>query len=202
MTYVIILRQGRGLIIGQDHRFHPEISATLKPGKIKPCTQKWLEDTVELFALMGALLGIIHPELYAAGHQVYHNVIDNPAILQDGDTVLAVLRYWTLPFSGYGIISNCVMLLHRDNYSQGACYDFLTTVGDYSGLKLMLGNQGVELSYESGMMVALLGKLIRHGVTEADGNRICIAQFMRDNMVARAGIEAPGWMTVVKLGSS
>jgi hypothetical protein len=66
---------------------------------------------------------------------------------------------------------------------------------------LILGNLGVELSYESGMMVALLGKLIQHGITEADGNRICIAQFMRDNMVERAGIEALGWMILSKLGS-
>jgi hypothetical protein len=147
---------------------------------------------------MGVLLRIIHPELYVAGHQVYHNLIDNPAILQDGDAVLAILCYCTLPFLGYGIISNCIMPLHHDNYSQGAWYDFLTMVGDYSSSKLMLGNLGVELSYESGMMV----KLIWHGVTEANGNRICIAQFMRDNMVERAGIKALGWMMVSKLGSS
>jgi hypothetical protein len=150
---------------------------------------------------MGALLGIIHPELYAAGHQVYHNLIDNPAILQEGDAVLEVLQYWTSPFSGYVIISNWLTLLHRDNYSQGAWYDLLTMVGEYSGSKLILGNLGVELSYELGTMVALLGKLIWHGITEADGHRICITQFMRDNMVERAGIEAPRWMTLSKLGS-
>jgi hypothetical protein len=75
-------------------------------------------------------------------------------------------------------------------------------VGEYSESKLVLGNLGVEHSYELGMMVVLLGKLIQHGITEADGNRICIAQFMRDNMIERASIEAPGWMTLSKLGSA
>jgi hypothetical protein len=169
--------------MGQDHQFYPKLSATLKPGKIKACTQKWLEDTSESFTLMGTLLGIIHPELYAAGHQVYHNLINNPALLQDGDAVLEALHYWTLLFSGYVIVSNCIMPLHHDNYLQGSWYDLLTMVGEYSGSKLVLGNLGVELTYEPGTMVVLLGKLIWHGITEANGSRICIAQFMRDNMV-------------------
>jgi hypothetical protein len=135
MMYVIILWQWWGLMICQDHWFHPELSTTLKPGKTKPCTQKWLKDTAESFALMGTFLRIIHPKLYVAGHQVYQNLIDNPAILQDGDAVLAIWHYWTSQFLGYGIISNCIMPLHHDNYSQGAWYDFLTTVGDYSGSK-------------------------------------------------------------------
>jgi hypothetical protein len=47
-------------------------------------------------------------------------------------------------------------------------------------------------------MVALLGKLIRHETTEAEGNRICIAQYMRDNVHERLGIKSPGWMYMDK----
>jgi hypothetical protein len=68
---------------------------------------------------MGTLLRIIHPELYAARDQVYQNLIDNPATLQEGDAVLEVLLYWMSLFSGYVIISNCLTLLHWDNYLQG-----------------------------------------------------------------------------------
>jgi hypothetical protein len=185
----------------QSKNFVPEISATLKPGKIKPSTQAWLSDTAESFALMGALLGIIHPELYAAGRHVYHSIIHRPGLVNEGDGVLEVLKYWTSPFSGYGLISNCTTPVHRDNYSQGAWYDLLTTVGPYSGSKMVLENLGLELKYESGTMVALLGKLIQHGTTEASGSRICLAQFMRDNVLERSGIVAPEWMTLQKLGS-
>jgi len=45
-------------------------------------------------------------------------------------------------------------------------------------------------------MVVLLGKLLRHGTTEANGSRISVAQYMRDNVVEILGIESPGWMTI------
>jgi len=39
-----------------------------------------------------------------------------------------------------------------------------------------------------------------HGTTEASGSRICVAQYMRDNVVERLGIESPGWMTMANYG--
>jgi hypothetical protein len=147
---------------------------------------------------MGAFLNIAHPDLYRAGRQVYMKILEDPSVVKEEDAVLGVLQYWTSPFSGYGFISNCTTPLHRDNNSQGAWYDFLTTIGPYSGSRLLLQNIGVELQYDSGTMVALLGKLLRHGTTEADGSHICIAQYMRDNVHERLGIQSPGWMNVNK----
>jgi len=149
---------------------------------------------------MGAFLAIVHPPLYQAGREVFHRLIADPSIIKEGDAALEVLQYWTSPFSGYGLISNCTTPLHRDNNSQGCWYDCLTTIGPYSGSRLCLDNLGVQLQYESGTMVALLGKLLRHGTTEASGSRICVAQYMRDNVVERLGIESPGWMTMANYG--
>lgn len=145
---------------------------------------------------MGAFLIIVHPELYHAGRKVFFEIISNPMLVKEGEAVLQVLKYWTTPFSGYGLISNCSTPLHRDNYSQGAWYDFLTTIGQYSEGRLIIHNLGLEFEYKSGTMVALLGRLLRHGVKEPNGNRICIAQYMRDNVHNRMGIESPGWMTL------
>ena len=176
------------------------MSATLKPGKIKPSTQTWLSEMAETFAVMGAFLIIAHPELYHACRKVFFEIMKNPGAIEEGEAVLVVLKYWTSPFSGYGLISNCVTPTHRDNNSQGQWYDFLTTIGSYSGSRLIVHNLGLEFEYKSGTMVALLGKLVSHGIKEPEGNRICVAQYMRDNVHHRMGIESPGWMTLAKYG--
>jgi hypothetical protein len=150
----------------------------------------------ESFALMGVFLNITHPNLYQARRQVYEKIVEDTAVVKEGDAVLGVLQDWTSPFSGYGLISNCTTPLHWDNNSQGAWYDLLTTIGPYSQSTLLLKNLGLELQYNSGTMVALLGKLVRHGTTEVEGNRICIAQYMRDNVHEHLGIKSPGWMHI------
>lgn len=149
---------------------------------------------------MGALLSIVHPQLYRTGRAAFMKIVNDPSLVKEGDAVLEILKLWTSPFSGYGLISNCTTPLHRDNNSQGAWFDFLTTIGPYSGSRLMLHNLGLEVQYDSGTMVALLGKLIRHGTTEASGSRICIAQYMRDNVLERLGMEAPGWIDLADYG--
>jgi hypothetical protein len=45
-------------------------------------------------------------------------------------------------------------------------------------------------------MVALLGKMLRHGVSDCEGDRVCIAQYMRDNVHSRMGVKSPGWMNL------
>jgi len=83
----------------------------------------------ESFAVMGAFLIIANPELYHAGWKVFLDIMKNPGVIAEGDAMLVVLKYWTSPFSGYGLISNCVTPAHQDNNSQGQWYDFLTTIG-------------------------------------------------------------------------
>ena len=110
---------------------------------------------------MGALLSIVHPELYEIGREVLKKVVNNPEMVKDGEDVLGVLRLWMTPFSGYGLISNCTTLLHWDNNSQGPWFDSLMTIREYkAGARFKLKNLGLELDYPSGMMVFLLGKLV------------------------------------------
>ncbi|KAF8231597.1 hypothetical protein L208DRAFT_1276507, partial [Tricholoma matsutake] len=181
----------------KDTRDYPlEISATLKPRKIKPSTQTWLRETAETMAIIGSFLIIAHPELYHDGWKAFYEIMDHPNAVKEGEVVLEVLKYWTSPFSRYGLISNCCTPLHRDNFSQGPWCNFLTTISPYSGVQLRLYNLGLEFKYKLGMIVALLGKLVSHGVKEPEGNRICLAQYMRDNVHSRMGIESPSWMTL------
>ena len=145
---------------------------------------------------MGAFLSIVYPDLYRAGRTVFEKIISDPSQVKEGEAVLEVLKLWMSSFSGYGIISNCKTPLHRDNNSQGAWFDLLTTIGPYSGSRLILQNLGLELQYESGTMVAVLGRIVRHGTTDCNGSRVCIAQYMRDNVLDRFGIDSPGFVTV------
>ncbi|KAF8219058.1 hypothetical protein L208DRAFT_1124838, partial [Tricholoma matsutake] len=175
-------------------KFKPEISKTLKARSENLNTLGWLKETSESFTLMGALLSIVHPELYEIGRGVLKKVGDSPDMVKDGEEVLEVLQLWTTPFSGYGLISNCITPMHQDNNSQGPWYNCLTTIRDYEkGARLKLKNLGLELDYPSGTMVFLLGKVIRHGISEINGNRVCIAQYMRDNVHERMRMRLPEW---------
>jgi hypothetical protein len=103
------------------------------------------------------------------------------------------------PFSVYGLISNCTTPFHQDNNSQGQWYDCLTTIREYEkGARFKLKNLGLELDYPSGTMVFLRGKIVRHGTSEINGNWVCIAQYMRDNVHERMRIRSPEWTTVNK----
>ncbi|KAF8238009.1 hypothetical protein L208DRAFT_1244660 [Tricholoma matsutake] len=88
------------------------------------------------------------------------------------------------------------------HFSQGPWYYFLTTISPYSGSQLRLYNLGLEFKHKLGTIVALLGKLVRHGAKDPEGNRICLAQYMRDNVHSRMGIESPSWMILSKYGIS
>ena len=137
----------------------------------------------ETFALMGAFLNITHPEMYQAGQAAMKMILEKPDMVKEGKETWDILRYWTTPFTGYALISNCITPLHRDNNSQGPWFNFLMTIREYMPRCMMkLDNIDMELEYDSGTMVAVLGKIVWHGTLDVDGNRICIAQYMRDNV--------------------
>lgn len=155
---------------------------------------------VESFTLVGTFLSITHSNLYQAGHRAFLEVEKHPGTVKEGDAMLDILKFLTTLFSAYSIISNHMMPFHHYNYSQPQPYDIMAIVGCYPGACLVFGNLDLEMQYDSGTMIALLGKLLRHGVTPSDGNRVCIAFYMRDNVHERMGVESPGWMTVSRYG--
>jgi hypothetical protein len=53
---------------------------------------------------------------------------------------------------------------------------------------------GIRMAYKSGTVMAFSGKMLRHGVPECDGERICLAYYMRDKVHERMGVEAAQWM--------
>ena len=158
----------------------------------------WLKDMVTSSALMGALLWIIHPELYAAGIQALTTLASHPELVKEGDELAAILQVWSSPYSSYSIISNRESIGHQDNNSRPAWYDMLVSVGTYNEGVLTLPGLGLTFQYNPGTVVGLCGKLLKHAVPEVVGNRVCLAYYMRDKVHERIEVSAPGWMTLDK----
>lgn len=165
----------------------PELSAELKNLPAKPATRRWLEAMVDSSALLGAILSVMHPQLFRAGMDTLRKLESDPGLVKDGEQLIEVLKLWTSPFSGYSIIHNRETPLHRDINTQAVAYDLLVSVGPYIGAIMNLPTLGVTLDYPSGTCVAFSGKVIRHGVKPEVGSRLCIAHYMRDNVHERAG---------------
>ena len=183
----------------QAHRFPLELSAPLKPGKDKSGRDKsgitqWLEQIDLSSALMGALLATCHPDLYRAGREAWHALATNPNLVKESDELMGILPRYRSPFTAYSVISNRKTPVHRDNYSRAEWFNLLATVGKYVGGKMRLPGLGITLAYEAGTVVNICGLLIRHGVDEVEGNRVCIAHFMREKVHQRLNVNPPSWV--------
>jgi hypothetical protein len=147
---------------------------------------------------MGALLQIIHLELYNAGILALTNLANNPSLVKEGEAVFAILKLWAIPFTGYSMISNRSTPVHRDNSSRPEAYDLLATLGSYHSGKMKLPGLGLILDYNPGTVVALSGRIVLHEVPEVVGNRVCLAYYMRDNVHERHQVPVLGWMNIFK----
>ena len=156
----------------------------------------WLEQMLESSTLLGALLRIFHPEQFTSCMMALQVMADFPEVVKEEEQVLNILRLWSSPYSSYSVVSNRRSVIHRDNSSRPECFDTLLTLGDYADGIMVFPNLGVHLRYNPGTLIALSGKLIQHGVEEVDGNRVCLAFYMKDNVHERLKIPPPGWMTM------
>jgi hypothetical protein len=86
--------------------------------------------------------------------------------------------------------------MHRDAQAAPPDYDFLVSAGTHTGAWLELPDVKTKLSYDPCTVVAICGRVLRHAVHDwADGERLCIAHFMRDAVHDRLHIPRPDWVT-------
>jgi RNA polymerase subunit RPABC4/transcription elongation factor Spt4 len=160
--------------------------ASLKQGQKGNSGRKWLKEIAESLAFFSAVLRVIHPELYALGQSTMERLAGRADLLE-------VLEIWSLVFNGLQAISNRECPIHRDTKSRSEWYDLLATIGPYRSAVFEIPGVGVRLAYPSGTVIGLCGRLLRHGVSAADGEHICIAQYMRENVQKRVGTMSAGW---------
>jgi len=165
---------------------HPKPSASLRQKNYQGAGQAWLIDISESFTLLSSIVRVIHPKLYAMG-------IETIKKMGMAGSPQEVLQIWYSIFNGVQIISNRETPVHRDHNTRWEWYDLLTTVGPYQEAILELPGVGLKFSYESGTVLGISGRLLRHGVSEADGERMCVAYFMRENVQNRMETKYAGW---------
>lgn len=146
----------------------------------------WLDSMRDTDLLLNGIMRVIHPEQYQMGQQ-------SKQALAGHGVDLEVLLHWNSMFDAIQVISNRESPTHRDQNSLAPWYDMLLTVGPYTNGIMKMPSIGIKLQYNPGTIVALSGRLVSHGVSRVDGERVCIAYFMRKNVQERLGSKKATW---------
>jgi hypothetical protein len=99
-------------------------------------------------------------------------------------------------FNTLSIISNQETPNHGDHLSIPECFDILTTVGNYSNALMTMPSLQLEFKYNSGCMIALSRRMVRHGVYDVEGDQIAWAWYMRNSIHIYDGVPSSGWASV------
>jgi hypothetical protein len=140
-------------------------------------------------------LALTHRPLYLAGHEAISKV-KRPKALGIKIKTHQHVDSWNSAFTGISVIANRVTPRHRDSGGSFPWCDLLFSAGRHRGAFLGLDDIGAELSYNPGTAVALCGKVLSHSLPGwMDGERICIAYFMRNMVHDRLKVYHPEWST-------
>ncbi|KAG2007132.1 hypothetical protein CC2G_014848 [Coprinopsis cinerea AmutBmut pab1-1] len=140
----------------------------------------------EAFSLIGAVLYVLNPSQYEQGVETWQKLAATNcegSAPKCAELMAGVLRIWASPFTVTQVISNRETPFHFDTLGNPNWYDCLLTVGRYGGGRLELKRVGRRFRYERGTMAFILSQVLEHGVAEVDGERICLASFMRPEVL-------------------
>lgn len=177
----------------QTADFELEVSAGLKRSYPNREPYEWLSEMKETNILLGAAFRVMHPELY---HYSREALLRLPRSPEQEEALVP----WGTAFSALSVIVNRQTPAHRDTQSRSAWYDLLTTAGPYVQATLGFPGLGVSFPYPPGSLACFSGKLLQHEVLDCDGERVCVAYYLRDNVHERLGVRAADWMRVEHLG--
>jgi hypothetical protein len=183
----------------QSPAWNLEISAAMKHPTEDDPIRRWFNQTRVLSAILAGALSIIHPELYSLGQQAMLVLGERPEHFvpdADPDRLHTLLKEWVHPWTATSIMVNRSTPVHRDVHGRNSWMDMMVTLGEYSPCYLDVPGLGAKLRYDPGTAVGLLSKVVRHGVAEVAGDRMCIAYYMRDKVHDRLGVRAGGWMNL------
>jgi hypothetical protein len=167
--------------------YAPSPSESLKG----PNALDFLHSIARPAAIASAALCLMHPEQYSEG-------LKNMSALQDralsGELpIWHILEHWASVFTALSLISNRETPYHRDPLSRAQWFDILTSTGCYPSVRMSLPSLGMEVEYAPGVMLGMSGRMVRHGVRRVDGDRICVAWYMRESVHKYTGIERGEW---------
>lgn len=146
-------------------------------------------------AIIGGILSIVHPKQYLAGTSSLKVLHQQPEHVIDSGRLKEILNDWSTPFQAISIISNRITPPHRDTKGVKRWMDILVAVGAYQTGWLGLRGLGVKFDYAPGTVIAMPGRVLTHAA-ECDGDRACIAYYMRENVTDRLWGKTGTWATL------
>jgi hypothetical protein len=139
----------------------------------------------ELEGDFNLILGLTHPELAAAATRAQRQLRFLPSTRH---------TLWPSIFTGIAVIVNRITPPHTDRGGEPEWYDLLVSAGSSQKAVLKLDELDAELEYRPGTIVLLCGKCLTHSVDSwGEGDRICLAHFLKANVFKRLGIRKVGW---------
>ncbi|KAI6022837.1 hypothetical protein PISMIDRAFT_101035, partial [Pisolithus microcarpus 441] len=152
--------------------------------------RRWVNDMTKFHALLSGMLSIIHLHMYAAGHEVLIH-LNNIAKQQEDMDMGLILPIWNSVYNSMLIMVNHATPYHTDITDINGWepwLDMLITVGDYRPLDFIVPTLELHLEYNPGMVIAMSGSTLEHGVGYSDGDCACLAYYMQQNVHQLVGI--------------
>lgn len=146
-----------------------------------------MRESADAGAIISGILRVMHPDQYRMAWEVMNRLrIMRP---------LEALFRWPTIFNAATIVANRQCPLHRDAEGTYPCYDMLVSVGEYEVAPLHLSSLGFKIPNGPGTVAGFSGKVVRHGVADAAGNRIGHAYYVRESLREFLRIRPTGWMS-------
>jgi hypothetical protein len=165
----------------------------LKVSNPQQGARAWLDAMAIPNAILSGALAVMHPDLYAAGREAMVKLGQHASEVGD-DEMAEVLSTWSSVYSVLSLMVNRQTPLHRDFNGRNEWLDLLVSFGKYHNATFSLSNLRLVFRYDAGTILAFSGRLLRHGASVADGDRECIAYYMRDNVHAAVDVAPTHWM--------
>ena len=150
--------------------------------------KNWLNAMQDTGLDVDLIFSIVHSPLFNVGKDAVEGL--KKMFSQDEPNV----KKWPCQTTGIGVIVNRKTPFHRDKGGNPSMYDFLVAAGTYKSCFLELPDVEGFLEYNPGTVVAICGKILRHGVTHWEGGeRICYPFYCRDNVHHRLKLPRTDW---------
>jgi Oxygenase domain of the 2OGFeDO superfamily len=148
----------------------------------RTAARRFLANVSEILAVHGALYGILHPVMFKQALAVMTDMLCGEMVLGDPEATKKILQEWASPFNVISLIVNRSTPLHRDGKGPDVGMDMLVTGGMYTDGIFETPSLGLTWMYNPGTVVAILGKVVPHGVKAVNGERFCMATYWRQGL--------------------
>jgi hypothetical protein len=149
----------------------------------------WIRILYDVEQFLNLTLSLINPALFESGLLMLQK-------LRRLDKTREIAKDWQSVYTGISIISNRTTPSHRDSRGRPQWFDTLMSYSDPSSKpRLLIDDVGLDLEYSNRTIVSFCGTVMKHQVDYwGDGDRICYAHFMQEEVRNRLDAPSAGWL--------